>query len=122
MNNSISESTIYHNAVEFVPEVQQDNDEIQSTGDPEITFKKRGSSSSEDQLVDTSDEIAEVDVDHFIADCKAAARKELGRNELEPPRRELDPAADYIRQVEVSKAALLGVKGRNHNMDNVGNE
>ena len=115
LNNSVSESTIYRNAVEFIPEAQQNDCEIQSTGDPEITFKKRGRSSSEDQLVDTSDELTEVDVDHFNADCEATARNEFSRNE--PPRRELDPAADYIHQVEASKAALFGVKGMDNNMN-----
>ena len=66
-----SETTIYHNILEKVDEV-----------DPEITFnrtKMRDSSSSEehDVQIDTSDELIEPDVNKkFIADCAAEAERQ----------------------------------------------
>ena len=46
--------------------------------DGEITFnlkKNQGSTSSEDQLVDTSDDLMNVDCDQFIADCATQAER-----------------------------------------------
>ena len=80
--NSLSETTIYHDTVPKEPKQQEANvnidkvngdNETQSIGDPDITFKKRDSSTSEEQVEDTSDEL--LDVDTFIADCEASAKR-----------------------------------------------
>ena len=85
--NSNSDTTIYNNALEQVPEDQAPKESVSNIGyntlvvDSEISLKIPGkvngreSSSSEDQ-VDTSDELIEVDCDKFIADCQAQAEKQ----------------------------------------------
>ena len=83
IEGSNSETTIYHNAVEFMEvdnEYHVDNETEKGnygvTDDPEITFKvrQRDSTSTEDQ-VNTSDELMEIDInEQFIAECAAEAR------------------------------------------------
>ena len=80
-NDSNSVTTIYRAAVE--QDVNRDQNlgkkvTLRDVDDPEIVFRierpeqKRDSSSSEEQI-DTSDEL--IDVDNFIADCEASARR-----------------------------------------------
>ena len=64
---SLSDTKIYHNAVEKAIEKELEHQEI---GNPDITFKKWDGSSLEDHFVDTCDEM--LDVENFIAGFKAA--------------------------------------------------
>ena len=96
LNNSYSETTIYKPAIEK-----------QQMVDPEISFKlpeeRRGSSSSEEQI-DTSDEL--MDVDNFIADCEAAAKKDRVNQSKSTYRRE-----DMVREAEAGKARAMATPG-----------
>ena len=70
-----SVTTIYHNALEKIPPTEDGGIQV----DEEITFKsnqtKRDSSSSKD-MVNTSDEILDVDInEQFIVDCAMDAKK-----------------------------------------------
>ena len=64
----VSETTIYHNLLDKEGNVNADAGCL-DPDDPEIIFKHRDSSSSEDQ-VDTSNELVDPEIiDQFIADC-----------------------------------------------------
>ena len=107
LNESISETTIYHNVLEKVVEEQVD---------PEITFctkpGKRDSSSSEDR-VDTSDDMIDMEVDInpcFIADCTADIDR-CKRSFPEQERRPVRPSEAMIRGSETRKERLEPTSG-----------
>ena len=83
---------------------------LETIVDPEISFKikdtRRGSSSSEDQ-VNTSDEL--MDVDNFIADCEAQAKKDRQPNEdqLLRPSASHHQGDNMIREAEAGRVHVL---------------
>ena len=97
--------------------------------DEEIAFKKSSvnknrDSSSSDEKMDTSDEIADIEIElndmneHFIADCKQEAKRR--RSSLLDHREEDDDGMvakcnsdEIIRSVEAAKARIMTTPGRN---------
>ena len=107
-----SETTVYQNALEKI----NDSD---INDDPEITFKKRDCSSSEEGKIDTSDEMMEIDCNQFIAECAAEANR---RKRSLPEDKELDPkeiADNTIREAEAAKIRMLPTPGNCFNFVNL---
>ena len=140
---SNSDTTIYRNALDRVDQLNPNMGEPDSNMeidqfledvpdqlivDNEVSFKgkpkQRGSTSSEDR-VNTSDEIMEVDCDHFIADCQASASQQRNRQNVRgmEDRRpgELSQGDKMIHDVELAKAAPLRNTGRNLNEEPMAN-
>ena len=121
-----SDTTIYRGAV------RKDNEsnysgKKQVMVDPEISFKRsnRDSSSSDDKMADTSDELMELDEnDRFIAECAAAADNLKRHNEAEQlarPGTSMDEGERIIRQNEANKARLYAAPGNSNMPDNCTN-
>ena len=111
LDNSSSDMTIYKEAV-------GKQSTVESVVDPEITFKlnedgRWGSSSSEEQDgIDTSDEL--MDVDNFIADCQAAAS--VGKhNSPAIERQSIYRRDETIRKAKAGKARAVATPGNKSN-------
>ena len=103
----------------FVLEKENDNDDNDQfvDVDPEIMFKKRDSSSSEDGRIDNSDELMEIDCNKFIAECAAEASHRK-RAYPQVQYRRPDPqetADDVIRRAEAGKIRMLPTPGNYQN-------
>ena len=125
-NPSISDVTIYKNAVEManpsegLGNVGDDSIEV----DSEITFKRKNDdtvrgrdSSSSDDRIDTSDEMMEIDINkQFIVDCQNEARRRSVDKTpyAEPPEqsRGAPQSEKIIRDIEMTKAVQYGAKGK----------
>ena len=124
---SNSDMTIYQNMLQKITDKDVEGSTIQV--DEEIAFKKSSvnknrDSSSSDEKMDTSDEIADIEIElndmneHFIADCKQEAKRR--RSPLLDHRDEDDDGMvakcnsdEIIRSVEVAKARIMTTLGRN---------
>ena len=124
---SQSVTTIYHNALEPL----QIADGQQVVIDPEISFKKGDSSSSEDR-VDTSDEFMVVDVDEnkngneyehreFVVEGfiqtnerrhSCSGDRGVPHQEQSPQRTAKQLADDMIRDAKASRARILNTPGK----------
>ena len=107
-----SKTTVYRNVLEKI----NDSD---INDDPEITFKKRDCSSSEEGKIDTSDEMMEIDCNQFIAECAAEANR---RKRTLTEDKELDPkeiADNMIREAEAAKIRMLPTPGNCFNLANL---
>ena len=111
-NQSNSDTTIYQNVLEKVDE----NEANQIVVDPEISFKKRDSSSSEEGRIDTSDEMMEINCNKFIADCAAEVNRckqsyqeqTDGRQHNQEPGQSSD---EMIREAEAAKIRMIPTSG-----------
>ena len=124
---SNSDMTIYHNMLQKITDKDVEGSTIQV--DDEIAFKKSSinknrDSSSSDEKMDTSDEIADIEIElndmneRFIADCEQEAKRR--RSSLLDHRDEEDVGMvakhnsdEIIRSVEASKARIMTMPGRN---------
>ena len=124
---SLSDTTIYHNALEKIPVKEQE-----VVVDQEITFKvmplevvstkQNRESSSSDKRIDTSDELMEIDEavnidfnEKFIADCVAEARRKC----VHPQKEEIEhrPSTqdnNIITNAEAAKICMLGTPGKQY--------
>ena len=126
-----SVATIYKSTVPKAVNSGAGKNHVEFDVDPEISFnlrKGRDSSSSEDQAVDTSDELMEVDVegdfnDRFIAGCRQEAmdrrRSCQGDRHRErsvglKPGPSMEEGEQIIRQAETNKANLYATPGINN--------
>ena len=112
---SESDTTIYRTAAQKQGSADE-SIHIPVQGDPEISFKnnKRASSSSEEEQVDTSDELIDYDEhDKFIAECTAQAKKQ---NVLPNPA--VQESQNVIRESEANKADLYATPGNCANVIN----
>ena len=132
LTTSQSETTIYENALEKLGKV---NEQIV---DSEITFRvtddmgdkqcceetnKRDSTSSEEEWIDTSDEIIDTELDineKFIAG-QVKDNNNNRKRSLPPEDEERDLAEDQIRQVEASKIRMLSTPGMRQSSDFIEN-
>ena len=110
--NSESDTTIYHKVV--MPEsTTQSQEKDYREVDSEVTFKivkegQRVSTSSEEQI-DTSDEMLDVDVHRFIADCAQEVKEgNIGNAEMDENKRD-----NMIKEAEAAKARMLATPGKN---------
>ena len=117
-SDSMSETTIYKNALEEVRYIEREVD-------PEIAFRvkegsspsndkqnKCNSSSSEEERIDTSDELMEVDFNEkFIADCEAEATRRKRSFDQPPEDKRINQAEEMIREHENRKIRMLGTPG-----------
>ena len=116
LNNSLSETTVYHEAVKQGFDV-----EIWDKLDPKIILKikdpKQGSSSSKEEQIDTSDELIDVDVKNFIADCHTNATRmseqheRTGLNKNQPKSNPRLDGDQMIKDAEVMRARMVATSG-----------
>ena len=114
-SQSRSETTIYQEAV---PWEQSNKMEV----DSEITFTlnnqkvNRDSTSAEEQM-DTSDELVDLNVDKFIAECQEDARRRSHKRELLGTEERQDfrmgQSHEMIKEAEEGKARMLATPGTN---------
>ena len=144
---SRSETTIYRDALipipdDSTPEDQnsiiepniQDNpdtEEMETESiDPDITFnikkpvkQTRESTSSEDKMIDTSDEMLELDCDKFIADCREEAERRSAEHPSQhapPPKeqRKEYPGERLIRETEMGRVRMYKSTGKEFHNSN----
>lgn len=133
VTESNSDMTIYQNMLEKESskvlnetEIFQADSEIEfklkdSSREVEKIAKPRNSSSSEDDRVDTSDELIEfemnnVNVNEFIADCESEAKRRKDSLTTEKEKQVMDPVQEQSEQIiheaEASRARILSTSGK----------
>ena len=130
MGNSVSETTIYQPAI--LAETNENHNLVddKSSIDEEITFKmpnevnNRASTSSEEEQINTSDELADLDVEQFIADCQEDARRRSNELNAGLPSPHMNPVEhrdkhertetqgrQATRQAEAGHARMVAMAG-----------
>ena len=82
--HSVSNTTIYRDLLKHSGDSQAEG-MVEQVIDPEVSFqfkKNCGSTSSEDNRVNTSDELVNVDCERFIAECAVRAHDETNQRSI----------------------------------------
>ena len=124
------ETTIYQNAIQ--PAMQLNGEQLPNELDSVNAANKRNSSSSEDDPIDTSDELIEADIaGKFIKECLITSDKRTrggtpGHNEQRETSPDdsqpstshhdeaLERAEQMVKEAESAKARMFGIPGNNN--------